>query len=394
MSIQKDFGAQSDKYHLSLKRYWVRSVLINTIFEKMIHRSDTNSVEAENQYEFCPRCNANLTLQKGYNNQLPYWVCRGCGEMLINPEIDDEDNIAWICDQCGTMLNIQPGFRDNNGEWKCTECGFVNIIDQSQIYSSEDEYQAEMQNPYRGLSDEDSLKLSFYQEEEFICGRNDIILVRHHESGIPYIKKLLGIYDKSIYTFLKDYPVEHMPRIIEMFESENCLIVIEEYIEGRTVAELLEEGTFSEEKAVNISKSICNILEVLHNLPKPIVHRDIKPSNLMIDKAGEVILLDMNVAKWYDPDKSGDTRYMGTREYAAPEQVGYGLKASSAKSDIYAVGILLNVMITGQYPRDKRADGEIWKIIKRCISLEANDRYTASELKSELAGWEERHYAG
>ena len=38
-------------------------------------------------YEFCPRCEANLTFQNGYSNTLPYWVCLGCGEMLINPEI-------------------------------------------------------------------------------------------------------------------------------------------------------------------------------------------------------------------------------------------------------------------------------------------------------------------
>ena len=55
-------------------------------------------------YEYCPRCQANLTLQKGYSNELPYWICKGCGEMLINPEIDSE--VSWICDGCGEMLNI------------------------------------------------------------------------------------------------------------------------------------------------------------------------------------------------------------------------------------------------------------------------------------------------
>lgn len=41
-------------------------------------------------HEFCPRCEANITLQKGYRNDLPYWVCKGCGEMLINPEVDGD----------------------------------------------------------------------------------------------------------------------------------------------------------------------------------------------------------------------------------------------------------------------------------------------------------------
>ena len=41
-------------------------------------------------YEYCSRCDANLTLQKGYDNSLPYWICKGYGEMLINPTIDSD----------------------------------------------------------------------------------------------------------------------------------------------------------------------------------------------------------------------------------------------------------------------------------------------------------------
>ena len=92
----------------------------------------------------------------------------------------------------------------------------------------------------------------------------------------------------------------------------------------------------------------------------------------------------MNAAKWFDSDQTDDTRYMGTQNYAAPEQVGYGLSASSAKTDIYAVGMLLNVMITGHFPKEERAGGRIWDIIERCISLEADRRYTATELVEEL----------
>lgn len=46
----------------------------------------------------------NLTLQNGYDNELPYWVCKGCGETLINPSVPG--NIAWICDQCEAMLDV------------------------------------------------------------------------------------------------------------------------------------------------------------------------------------------------------------------------------------------------------------------------------------------------
>ncbi len=354
-----------------------------SIFGKIrdIIGSDDDYVEENNEYEYCPRCQANLKMQRGYSNELPYWICKGCGEMLINPEI--ESDVSWICDECGEMLNIQPGFTEDCGEWKCAKCGAVNKIDPSEMYLSEDEYQAAMNNPYKGLSDNQMLELSLYRDVEHVGDRDDIILVEDPDTGKRYIKKLLKIYDRSVYEYLKDNPVAHMPQIINLYESDNCMIVIEEYIEGQTVAKLLEQGPLDKPLAVHIAKSVCVILNDLHTLYTPIVHRDIKPSNIIVS-GDEVYLLDMNVAKWYDPGKTDDTRHMGTENYAAPEQVGYGLSGSSAKSDIYAVGILLNVMLTGKYPKEEKAAGDMWSVIERCISLDAANRYTAGELLQEL----------
>ncbi len=333
-------------------------------------------------YEYCPKCNADLTMQRGYSNALAYWTCLGCGAMLINPKI--ESDIVWICDECEASLNIQPGFDENCGEWKCCVCGHVNKIDPGELYETEDEYQMELKNPYRGLSDEDALALSLYKEEGVYNDREDIIVVRHQETGEYYLEKLLTTYDESIYLYLKDNPVSNMPRIIDVFKSSNCLIVIEEYITGKTVSRILENGPLSRERAILITKKVCGILDELHSLEKPIVHRDIKPSNIIVTEDDRVYVLDMNVAKWFDPDKADDTRYMGTQYYAAPEQVGFGLAASSAKTDIYAIGMLLNVMITGKFPKEQKAEGEIWDVINKCISLDADKRYTAKELIARL----------
>ena len=350
----------------------------------MFHRKTIDYVD----YEICPHCGADLTMQKGYDNTLPNWICKGCGQMLINPNLDTDSNITWICDKCGSTLNVQPGFNESCGEWKCTECGFINKISQEEVYVSEDEYQADINNPYKGLSDEDALELSLYEEEGTIDDRKDIILVKSSEDGFRYVKKLLKTYDRTIYDYLKDHPIDHMPRICRVYESNNCLIVIEEYVEGTTLADLLEKNDsvkpLDSKYAIRIAKSICEILKVLHSLPTPIIHRDIKPSNVMITPEGDVFLLDMNVAKWYDPEKNDDTRYMGTQYYAAPEQVGYGLKASSAKSDIYALGILMNVMLTGKFPKEEKAFGKVWDIIEKCINLNADDRYSAEELLEAL----------
>lgn len=95
---------------------------------------------------------------------------------------------------------------------------------------------------------------------------------------------------------------------------------------------------------------------------------------------GSVYLLDINAAKWFDPEQKEDTRLMGTPRFAAPEQFGYGFYASSEKTDIYALGILLNVMITGKFPKEEKAPGSIWEIIENCIALEPTSRYSDEEL--------------
>ncbi len=356
------------------------------IFDVIIKRIKGQSVESETDgpvYEYCPKCDANLTLQKGYRNDLPYWICKGCGEMLINPEVEAEDDISWICDGCGAMLNIQDGFNIGCGVWKCTECGFENKIDESEIYLSEDEYQAGLKNPYKGMSDADVVELMVYQEIDHLADRDDLILVKDDEDRL-YVKKILSTYDASVYRYLMEHPVEHMPLLHGVYESANHLVIIEDYINGITVSEMIDRGDINEAMAISITKDLCKILAKLHGLDKPIIHRDIKPSNVMISDSGETYLLDINAAKWYKPDETEDTKLLGTMYYAAPEQFGYGYTASSEKSDIYALGILLNVMITGRIPKEERAQGPVWDIIEKCTRLEPEGRYTARELLEAL----------
>jgi len=333
-------------------------------------------------HEFCPRCEANITMQKGYSNDLPYWICKGCGEMLINPALPGD--IAWICDGCGEMLNIQEGFSEECGAWKCFQCGYENKIDKSEIYLSEEEFQSDFYSPYKGLSDEDILALSLYSEEKPIYNRNNIILVRNMTDNELYVKKILSTYDASVYGFLMEHPIKYMPKICEVYESNNNLIVIEEFIEGRTLADIIDDGPLDLAQAVGIVRRICMIAKNLHDLDNPIIHRDIKPSNIIIKNDGEAYLLDINVAKWYKADEIEDTMLLGTRYFAAPEQLGYGFSASSYKADIYAMGMLLNVMVTGKMPKEEKAPEPIWSVVEKCIKLEPENRYTDQELLDVL----------
>lgn len=340
--------------------------------------------------EYCPRCDANLTLQMGYSNDVPYWLCKGCGEMLINPGLNAEFDIVWFCDGCESVLNEQENFSEDCGTYKCVKCGYLNKIDVSEVFYSKEEHLAAKNDPYAGLSDEDLLGIMSYEEISNINGRDDIYLVR--ENHRLYVKKLLKIFNESVYDYLKIHPIANMPRIIDTYRSKTSLIIIEEYIEGSTLAEILADNVLPVSEAVRIIISLCSIINELHSQHKPIVHRDIKPSNIMITKSGQVVLLDVNVAKWYDPEETQDTVLFGTVNYAAPEQAGFGMKASSVKTDIYAVGILLNQMITGKLPKEKHVHGQLWDIIKRCIALDANERYTASELIALLDVFMKENY--
>ena len=335
-------------------------------------------------YEYCPRCDANLTLQKGFDPALSHWICKGCGEMLINPASEDDSNIIWICDSCGATLNDQEGFSTDDGEWKCRECGYVNKTDEREVYLSEDEYAAELSNPYKGLSDEEVLRLSWYQEIRELEGCDHVVLVKNLETDEHYVKKYLGFYDRSVFDYLMSHPIAHIPMIREVMESDNCLIVIEEYIKGRTVSEILDAGSLDAEKSLSIAVQLCRILMDLHSLDKPIVHRDIKPSNVVVTDKQEVYLIDINASKWINKEAVEDTRLIGTQYYAAPEQYGFGFRASTDKTDIYALGILLNKMLTGKYPKEEMAPEPFGHIIKKCISFEQADRYDAAGLYEEL----------
>lgn len=341
----------------------------------------------EEFYQYCIRCDANLTLQKGYSEDLDHWVCKGCGAMLINPA--RKSDITWFCDRCGETLNLQEGFCEEGEAWECTNCSYVNKLEESEVYDSTDEYLSGLQNPYRGMADRDVLEILQYEEIGPIGNHENIILVRD-ENNTFYIKKVLTIYDGEVFRYLLEHPIHHMPRLLGVYEGIGHLVVIEEYIPGDTLEAVLENGVLDENRALFIAEKLLLILSMLHKQERPIIHRDLKPSNVIINQEGEIYLLDMNVAKWYKEEEKQDTRLLGTMYYAAPEQLGYGFSASNTRTDIYALGVLLNVMLTGRIPKEEKAAGPIWNIIEKCIALNPEERYDDEKLLEDLKGMEQK----
>ena len=113
---------------------------------------------------------------------------------------------------------------------------------------------------------EEELQLSWYQEVARIDEDRDIWLVQDVRDRKFYVKKRLTVYHAQIYRHLRQRPVAHTPRIYAAVEEDGVLTVIEEYIPGDTLRELLDrEGPFPTERAIDIAAALCRILEEFHS---------------------------------------------------------------------------------------------------------------------------------
>lgn len=220
------------------------------------------------------------------------------------------------------------------------------------------------------------LRLSFYKEIADIDTAHNIRLVQHTVSGKIFVKKTLSIYDIQVFQYLRNHTIPGTPKIEELIEENTTLYVIEEYISGNSLEEILaNEGTFSEEKAADYIIRICQILYPLHQQNPPMVHRDLKPSNLILTYDGRLVLVDFNSAKAYHSNRSQDTVLFGTAGYAAPEQ--YGFSPSAPAADIYALGVLFHKMLTGTLPGESNYSGKFSDIIAKCIEIDPKNRYSS-----------------
>ncbi len=184
----------------------------------------------------------------------------------------------------------------------------------------------------------------------------------------------------SAYEELYSINCANLPLIYDVINLDDGQIILEEFIEGVTIAEVMESGKYRYIGTRKILRSVCHALTVLHE--RGIVHRDIKPENVMIAKDGRVVLIDLNAARKIS-NASKDTVIMGTVGYASPEQLG--VTQSDARTDIYAVGVLLNVMLTGKHPSETIARGRAGRIVRKCTSINPKDRYrSAAHLAKEL----------
>ena len=172
----------------------------------------------------------------------------------------------------------------------------------------------------------------------------------------------------------------YTPQVYEVASEEKALYVVEEYVEGEPLADyLMQDKLLPKERVIDVLIDLCNALTILHSLQ--IVHRDIKPENIVLT-AQKACLIDFSAAKMIT-NKSTDTVNLGTAGFAAPEQ--YGVSQSLPTADIYALGVLANILLLGVHPTSDMPGGYLGKIIQKCTQTQTSKRYqSAEQLKKAL----------
>ena len=146
--------------------------------------------------------------------------------------------------------------------------------------------------------------------------KNTVHLVREKAGNQIFIRKILK-GQHNIYLTLQNCQHPYLPKLYEVAMSDDTTTLIEEYVEGQS----LGSAELSEKQLLSAVRELCFVLEFLHG--KGIIHRDIKPSNIILAKDGHIRLIDFDAARMLKDGLEQDTKLLGTRGYAPPEQYGF-----------------------------------------------------------------------
>ena len=233
----------------------------------------------------------------------------------------------------------------------------------------------------------------------------------------PFIRKFikremgLGIAYERIFEAQRSGCVfEHLPRVFECYPRDDELVVVMEFVEGETLQDLIYRLDPSIDLARVVFPLLCDAVCELHEkFDPPLIHRDLKPSNIIVSvdesprssdgdsrasfgdvQVRNVTIIDFGIAREVRAGAETDTAHFGTRDFAPPEQYGYG--QTTVCSDVYALGMLLFFCLTETIPTqgvreagfsNARVPESLRRLIVQATSFDPTQRFnSASALKA------------
>ncbi len=236
--------------------------------------------------------------------------------------------------------------------------------------------------------------------------------------ALKLINPEISADEKTISRFRRELKIarkishKNVCRVFDLGKEGDKYYITMEYVSGEDLKSTLRRiGPLSAGKATSIANQICQGLAEAHRLG--IIHRDLKPQNIMIDRNGNVRIMDFGIARSEKAEGlTEDGVVIGTPEYMSPEQVEGN--PVDERSDVYSLGIILYEMMTGRVPFDgmtpmsvaskhltkkprepreinAQIPRELNEVIMRCMEKERRNRYqNIEELLSNLIEIEKR----
>ena len=241
-----------------------------------------------------------------------------------------------------------------------------------------------------------------YEILEFIGkgGMSTVFKARHirlnTEVAIKAVRKDQQIDLLAEVSILTRLNHPNLVKVTDIFEDDKLVYIVMDYIEGEDLQHIIErEKVIPEETVMEWFRTLADTLHYLHTRKPPIIYRDMKPANVILQKDGTLKVIDFGIAREYKAQASGDTTYIGTNGFAAPEQ--FGLAQSDGRTDIYSLGMTMHYLATGKSPLappygytparklNPAVSPKLEAILEKCIKDNPEDRYqTAEELLKDL----------
>ncbi len=237
-------------------------------------------------------------------------------------------------------------------------------------------------------------------------GSAEVYLAEHIKlnsfRAIKCISKNHPLYDLQCKEalILKNLKHSNIPIIYDIEEDADGSYIVEQYLEGDTLKKHISStGPLKEEEIIRLGLQLCDLIEYLHSIERPILYVDMKPENLIL--SGKTLkLIDFGSAVFQD-ELSQNQCYFGTKGYAAPEL--YSNNKVDERCDVYGIGMLLYYMATGSsITKDSNKIGNIdymgkctkrlKRIINQCLKFHPAERYSSvSGLKRQLLSIKQKY---